>query len=110
MSSSVEVTFSFSYLSSLEVVLGSGCLAHDFSISANTHKTFSGKEAFDLMQSDRVLSKLSRFDQAIVQLMIVQEEAHEQERIRLLPDADRYEARTDRDIHAGTYLTIRHCR
>lgn len=108
MSSSTEITFSFSYLTSLEVVTGSSAVSDYMGVAANQKKTFSNKEALDLMQNSNIIGALSRFDQAIVNLLIDKQVAHEEER--------QYQAiqtgRPDRpeDVYAGTYLTIRHCR
>ncbi|WOL24506.1 hypothetical protein fHeYen902_160 [Yersinia phage fHe-Yen9-02] len=108
MSSSTEITFSFSYLTSLEVVIGNSIVADYMTVDANQKETYSGKRAIDLMQNSNIVGALSRFDQAIVNLMIDKQVAHEEER--------RYQAiqtgRPDRpeDVYAGTYLTIRHCR
>ncbi|ARW58904.1 hypothetical protein HOS33_gp264 [Erwinia phage vB_EamM_Y3] len=108
MSSSTEITFSFSSLTSLEVVTGSSAVADYMGVAANQKKTFSNKEALDLMQNSNIISALSRFDQAIVNLLIDQQESHEEQRkhyVELARGIDRPE-----DVHAGVYLTIRHCR
>ncbi len=107
MSSTTEITFSFAYLTSLEVVLGTSAVADYLEVAANKQKVFSGKEAVDLMLNSNVVGALPAFDQALVTLLLDRASQHELER-RFNANL-RFEDRPE-DSYLGTYLTVKHVR
>lgn len=110
MSSSTELEFSFSYMSSLTVVVGNGNVAEALRIPANDRTVFYCAEAMTTMKDKLVTEELSRFDLAILNLMIDRQEQHEENRRQLeekyrasgqeLPDPE----------YTGVMLEIRHFR
>lgn len=107
MSSSTEITFSFAFMTSLEVVIGASAVSDYLGVAANKEKVFEGKEAVDLMRNSNIVGAMPSFDQAIVTLLLERASQHELERrfYANLAGNDRPE-----DSYLGTYLKVRHVR
>lgn len=106
MSSSTEVSFIFPYLTTLEVVLGTGDLSSKFDVKVNDEKNFVGNQAMQVMNGLHVQQALNLFDRSILNLMIDRQMAYEEQRQSFSGGNhdDEYVA------HNGLMLVIRHFR
>lgn len=104
MSSSTQVTFIFPYLTTLEVVTGTGNLANKLGVGVNKDSTFYGNQAMQIMNGLHVQQELSLFDRSILNLMIDRQLSYERSMTPPLTDVD------DSEAHEGLMLVVRHCR
>lgn len=105
MSSSTTLTFIFPELTTLEVTIGNGVVPAYLEIAANKEKTFSDIEALRLMGDSNVVGAMSRFDQAMLNMLIARHETHEHIRCRACIDTG-----TEHFPSTCLYLRVAHHR
>lgn len=104
MSSSTEISFIFPYLTTLEVVTGSGSLANKLGVDANEEQTFLGSQAMQLMNGLHVQQELCLFDRSILNLMIDRQMDYDEKITTYERDSK------DHVPHEGLMLLVRHTR
>ena len=104
MSSSTQITFIFPYLTSLEVVTGTGSLANKLGVSANDQQEFRGSQAMQIMNGLHVQQELNLFDRSILNLMIERQVRHEEDAV-----SSKFEA-SNHEQHEGLMVVVMHCR
>lgn len=104
MSSTTELEFSFSDSTVFSVLLGTGELSNELGIGANEEDSHTGIDAMEVMNSPRVLTKLTHSHRAIVNMLMATEEIKEKELEALYEQGDRPEP------YRGVTFTIYHRR
>lgn len=104
MSSSTQVSFIFPYLTTLEVVTGTGSLAAKLGVAENEQAEFRGNQAMQIMNGLHVQQELNLFDRSILNLMIDRQLQYEESALDSKFDASKHEP------HEGLMIVVMHCR
>lgn len=70
MSSSTTLTFIFPEMTNLEVTVGNGVVPKYLGIPANNHRCYNGPEVLDATSHPEIAGKMTRFDQALLNLLV----------------------------------------
>lgn len=103
MSSSTTLTFIFPELTTLEVTIGNGIAPRYLGIAENDGTTFNGIEALRLMGDSNVVGVMTRFDHAILGLLLDRHATHENAVCQSCIDGGREYSPSE-----GLHLTVAH--